>query len=171
MQSRKVSILLLTLFMLFILSRSPVSEAITLDELSKELMCTCDCDMILANCDCGTARAMKSEIQEGINQGKTKERIISDFRATYGGIVLVMPSKSGLELFLWTFPIIAAVAGTVIIYQLARRKTPYTSKVEAPIMEPSAEEIERKVLDAEMGRYEEIFHKEYGKFKEEKDQK
>ena len=173
MQSKKVSILLITLFTFFIFSIIPVAraETITVEGLSNELMCTCDCSMVLVNCDCVTAKEMKSEIQERINQGKTKKQITSDFHTTYGDIVLTTSQKIDLELFLWIFPIIAVVAGTLFIYQLARRKAPYTSEVGAPITNPEAEEVEREVLDAEMARYEEIFHEEFRKFKEERDRK
>jgi cytochrome c-type biogenesis protein CcmH len=166
MRAKKTMLLPVMLTLLLATQISEATVALTVEDISKLLMCQCGCGMTLNSCYCDTANEMKSQIEQKISQGKRKDQIIADFKAIYGDQVLVTPPKSGLELTLWMLPIIASIAGTVIIYQFARKKAPIsTSEIKPPILDidlkkPKDEEME------EMARYEEIFYEEYKKFKE-----
>jgi cytochrome c-type biogenesis protein CcmH len=121
--------------------------------------------MVLEDCACKTAIDLLNQIHQKIADGETNAQIIAGFRATYGDVVLVTPPKSGLELILWTLPIIIAVAGTTAIYEYSRGKTPFpTSELRAPIAE-NDDIHDVKHADEEIHRYERIFCEEYDKFK------
>jgi len=172
MKIKKAALLLLTLAsLLFLIVMLSEAESQTAEDISKSLMCPCGCGQILSGCYCDTATQLKSDIERKISEGETRDQIIADFQADYGDQILVTPPKSGLELTLWTFPIIASVTGTVVIYQLARRKAPIPdSEVKAPIAE--TEEKEEETLEKEkeeMRKYEGIFDQEYQKFKKEQE--
>lgn len=149
------------------------AAAQTVEDISKSLMCPCGCGKILDGCYCTTAIDLKSEIEQALAEGKTKDQIIADFQEDYGDQILVTPPKSGLELTLWTFPIIASVIGTVAIYEMARKKVPFPdSEVKAPISETEDEEKEEtfeEEKEEELKKYEEIFEQEYQKFKEDRE--
>jgi cytochrome c-type biogenesis protein CcmH len=150
------------------------AKAQTVEDISKSLICPCGCGMILDSCYCDTATRLKSQIEQKIGEGKTKDQIIADFQAVYGDlIILVTPPKSGLEWTLWTLPIIAAVIGTIAIYQLAQRKASIPdSEVKPPIAETEEEEKEETFeKEEEMKKYEEIFEQEYQKFKKDQQKK
>lgn len=87
----------------------------TVDDLTDELMCQCGCGMTLAACfesmECSVSESMATEIQQQIDQGKTKGQISDYFVAQYGEAVLASPRKSGFGLAAWTIPFLAIAAG------------------------------------------------------------
>ena len=87
----------------------------TVDDLTDELMCQCGCGMTLANCfesmECSVSGSMATEIQQQIDEGKTKDQISDYFVAQYGEAVLASPRKSGFGLAAWTIPFLAIAAG------------------------------------------------------------
>ncbi len=175
MTRKKTTLLLLlaTSSLLFLTAILGEAWAQTAEEISKELICPCGCSKILSECFCDTAAQMRSDIELMIGEGKTKDQIIADLRATYTDQILVTPSKSDLELTLWMFPIFASVIGTIAIYEMARRKAAIPdSEVRAPIAETGEEEKEEtseKEKD-EMAKYEDIFEREYQKFKKDQEE-
>ncbi len=175
MMTKKALIaLLIATGLLFQIVMSIEVEAQTIEEISKSLICPCGCNKTLDGCYCDTAAKLKSDIEQMIDEGKTKDQIIAEFQANYGDQILVTPPKSGLELTLWTFPIVASIIGTIVIYQLARKKAFIPdSEIKSPIAEAGEDEGPREE-EGEIEKYEEYFEKEYRKFKKdlekEKDQ-
>ena len=104
----------------------------TVDDLTDELMCQCGCGMTLANCfesmECSVSGSMATEIQQQIDQGKTKGEISDYFVAQYGEAVLASPRKSGFGLAAWTIPFLAIAAGggatAWLVWLWARRRSP-----------------------------------------------
>lgn len=168
MGTEKMMLLLLMVTLLFATQTLEATATLNVEDLSKLFMCQCGCGMMLDSCYCDAANEMKSQIEQKIRQGKTKDQIIADFIDVYGDQVLVTPPKSGLELTLWTLPIIASIGGTIIIYQFARKKAPIlTSEIKAPILEVDLKKPKDEKIEDEMAKYEERFYEEYKKFKEE----
>ncbi len=178
MTAKKAVLLLLVVAnLLFLTAMLQEAEALTVEDVSKALICPCGCGKILDGCYCDTAAQMKTGkdgIEQKISEGKTKDQIIAEFQLVYGDQILMTPQKSDLELTLWAFPIIASVIGTVAIYQLARRKaTIPDSEVKSPIAETEVEE-ELEMFETEKDetkKYEEIFEQEYQKFKKDQNEK
>ena len=104
----------------------------TVGDLTDELMCQCGCGMTLAACfesmECTVSGSMAAEIQQQIDQGKTKAEISDYFVAQYGEAVLASPRKSGFGLAAWTMPFLAIVAGggatAWFVWLWARRRGP-----------------------------------------------
>ena len=93
---------------------SGIAMAITLEEVSNELVCLCGCGLVLTNCnhiDCGMAIPMRAEIKDRIAEGETKEEIIASFVSSYGEAVLAVPPKRGFNLTVWLLPFIGIAAG------------------------------------------------------------
>jgi cytochrome c-type biogenesis protein CcmH len=108
------------------------------NEASNELICTCGCGKLVNDCYCDTAKNFKVEIEESVAAGMTTKQIIQKFYERYGETVLATPKKSGLELTIWTLPIIASIFGTVVIFRYASKKARIPdSDVDLTILEGS----------------------------------
>ena len=145
-------------------ARDPVAD------ITKELICSCGCGKVAYDCYCDTAAQWKEQILQDVSAGKTQKQIIDSFVATYGDGVLATPKKSGLELSIWTLPVIAAVFGTAVIYTYAKRKAPIPdSEVDSKILEPgySRKKKKKKKNNASKSvkRYDDMLQKELKKRK------
>ncbi len=102
------------------------------DDLTDELMCQCGCGMTLANCfesmECTVSGSMATEIQQQIDEGKTKDEISDYFVAQYGEAVLASPRKSGFGLAAWTIPFLTIAVGggatAWLVWLWGRRRGP-----------------------------------------------
>ncbi len=111
------------IFLLFYMILSTVNaQALTVNDVQKDVICSCGCGMVLESCNCGTADRMRNEIREMINQGMSKEEIIEELQAMYGKEVLANPPKEGIFIGLWYYPVFAVGIGVAIIYVLLRRR-------------------------------------------------
>lgn len=102
------------------------STAITADEISAHLACSCGCGMTAANCThegCTAAATMKSRVAKMVSQGRSKEEILDVFVAQFGDGVLAAPPKRGFSLTAWTLPFVAIAGGGVALYGLLARWT------------------------------------------------
>lgn len=99
-------------------------------DLEKELMCYCDCDKVLASCQCGTAGEMRSSVGEMIEKGGTEQQILSYFVAEHGEKILANPSeavlaittKKGFNLGVWIPLSVATAGGAAALYFILRRR-------------------------------------------------
>jgi cytochrome c-type biogenesis protein CcmH len=144
-------------------ARDPVAD------ITKELICSCGCGKVAYDCYCDTAAQWKEQILRDVTAGKTQKQIIASFVDTYGDGVLATPKKSGLELSIWTLPVIAAVFGTAVIYTYAKRKAPIPdSEVDSKILEPgySGKKKKKKTkVSNSVKRYDDMLQKELKKRK------
>ena len=119
MKPKRLSIIGLVII-IYLLLVSPVRAAsATAGDISKELICQCDCTSVLSNCphtECTVKSTMTTYIGQEIDNGQSKEQIIQSFVARYGEQVLASPPKRGFSLTAWILPIVAMLAGGTIIY-------------------------------------------------------
>jgi cytochrome c-type biogenesis protein CcmH/NrfF len=89
------------------------------------------------------------------------------FYERYGETVLAIPKKSGLELTIWTLPIIASIFGTVLILRYASRKARIPdSEVDLSILEGSP--VQKKVdVSPLIEDYDLLFREELERVKKE----
>jgi cytochrome c-type biogenesis protein CcmH len=156
-----LSILTLT-FSTVSLAKDPVAE------ITKELICACGCGKVTYDCYCDLAKEWKDQITQDVAAGKTKSEIIASFVETYGDTVLATPQKSGLELTIWTLPVVAAIFGTVVIYTYAKKKAPIPdSEVDSKVLDPGGSKKKRKKRKGSKSaqHYDNLLRKEYKKQK------
>ena len=138
---------------------------VSVADISKELICSCGCGMVVNDCYCDLAKEWRTRIEGMISEGLSKSQIIQVFVDEYGDGVLATPAKSGLELVIWLAPVAVSVMGTVVIYRYARNKAPIPEReIGYPIRERTTEEFDSPEPDAE-DDYEALFHEEYRKYK------
>ncbi|MFC1988351.1 cytochrome c-type biogenesis protein CcmH [Chloroflexota bacterium] len=114
--------------LIFIFMVTPVKaagpEALSVSDVSDELVCQCGCNMILTNCshiECGSREAMTTFIIQEMDRGQSGPQIIQTFVLQYGEQVLSSPPKRGFNLVAWILPFAAIIGGGAIIY-LALKK-------------------------------------------------
>lgn len=69
---------------------------------------------------CGSANPLRSEIDQKLQAGMTEEQIVDDFVAKYGGVILSAPTGEGFDLVAWTLPVVALLAGAMVLYRVVR---------------------------------------------------
>ena len=111
--------LLGTILFIILFSVSPArADSATVGDISKELICQCDCTMVLNNCshaECGSREAMTALIEQKLAQGQSKEELIQFSVAQYGEQVLATPPKRGFNLTAWITPFAAILFGHVVM--------------------------------------------------------
>lgn len=104
-----------------VLAGSPASEADRVAHLASILKCpVCDRESI-ASSPSDLARELHVVIEERVAEGWSDEDVIDFFVATYGEDVLLDPPGGGRTALLWILPILAAVAGMVVVLSRRRR--------------------------------------------------
>lgn len=143
-------------------ARDPVAD------ITKELICACGCGKVTYDCYCDLAKEWKDQITQDVAAGKTSQQIIASFVETYGDGVLATPKKSGLELSIWTLPVVAAVLGTAGIYTYAKKKAPIPdSEIDSKILEPGyrSKKKKKKNSSKSVEHYDDLLRREYKKRK------
>lgn len=79
------------------------------------------CGETLAQSESSAAEAMRQEIREMLQAGKSQKEIVNKFVDQYGYAILGTPPKQGFFLSAWLLPVAAIMAGTWIIYLFLRR--------------------------------------------------
>src|SRR5918996_2972113 len=61
------------------------------------------------------ARDMMDLVRQRVAEGATDEEIVAEITSSYTGAVLLDPPASGVTLWLWLAPLLALLAGIVVI--------------------------------------------------------
>lgn len=153
---RRFSALIL---ILGILLPSPASAQIFSPEVKKvseNFICQCGCNHQLSGCGmlhCGSANPLRSEIDQKLQAGMTEGQIVDDFVAKYGGVILSAPTGEGFDLVAWTLPVVALLAGLLVLYRVVRvwtRRQPLPASTPADpeaIPEAYRNRLERDLKD------------------------
>ena len=125
----------------------------TLAELEGQLMCPICAGETLAQSDSPAAERIKAHLQQRIDQGWTRSRIIDEEVATWGTRILAAPRRHGFDLLAWVLPLGAITVGALALgfgawrwTRLPRRRA---ASLSAPAIDP---ELERR-LDDELRRF------------------
>ena len=126
----------------------------SLPDIEDEVMCTiCGTTLQLSNSP--QAERERVFINELIAQGKTKEQIKVALVDEYGPEVLAVPDDEGFDLIGgWVLPVVAVLAGAVLVALAARRwrRDQRRDEAEAPASagpDPSSDEAKRLREDLE----------------------
>jgi cytochrome c-type biogenesis protein CcmH len=99
--------------------------SLTVNEITKDLTCTCGCNMVVGACEgsmeCGPAKQITDKVAQLVNAGKTKDEIIQYFVQTKGERILAAPTKKGFNLTAWLLPFFAIVLGGLGLFAFLNR--------------------------------------------------
>lgn len=141
------------ILLLAILLPSPASAQIFSPEVKKvseNFVCQCSCNHQLSGCGmlhCGSANPLRSEIDLKLQAGMTEEQIVDDFVAKYGGVILSAPTGEGFDLVAWTLPVVALLAGLLVLYRVVRV---WTRRRPLPASTPAVPEAYRNRMEKEL---------------------
>lgn len=124
------------------------AEAVSLDDIKASLICHCGCSMTVDACEgamtCGTATDLTNEARTYINQGLSKDEILSAFVSRYGETILSAPTKSGFNLVAWVMPfLVLGLVGAGII-SLIRK---WAGQITAPVATAALTSEPQHVID------------------------
>jgi cytochrome c-type biogenesis protein CcmH len=98
--------------------------------LSNELRCLVCQNQSIADSNADLAKDLRNEIYKMLQQGKSEEQIIDFMVQRYGDFVLYNPPMKPLTWFLWFGPVIALLAGFVVVVRYIRNQRNQTVAVE-----------------------------------------
>lgn len=123
-------------------------------KVSENFVCQCSCNHQLSGCGmlhCGSANPLRSEIDQKLQAGMTEEQIVDDFVAKYGGVILSAPTGEGFDLVAWTLPVVALLAGLLVLYRVVRVWTrPRPLPASAPAIAETIPEAYRNRMEKEL---------------------
>ncbi len=122
----QISSLLSGLLFVVSISGAAVAAPPTNQEMEASLTCQCSCGLTVHNCNhlqCGFAIPAKEQIAEQLEQGKSRQAILSSFVVRYGEKVLSSPTATGFNLAAWIAPFLVVFIGAVSIGFIVLRWT------------------------------------------------
>ena len=124
----------------------------TQGELEGEIICP-TCRTTLDQSNARIAQLMKAFIARRIAAGDTRTEIENKLIANFGPAVVARPATHGFDLLAWLLPLVAVLAGAVVVgvaaWRWSRARAP-TSAEPAVTLDP---ELEKRV-DEELARFE-----------------
>lgn len=142
---RRVILLVISLTSIVTLVNAALAAGDMTSDMTADLICPCECAMIISTCDCPTAVQVRKEIGSMTNEGFSENQIFSALQAEYGKDILSRPEKSYSD----SMPLL--VAGVPLALILAFLGYTIIRRPKADI-----------VLDRE--KYEKRFEEEYQEF-------
>jgi len=121
MRSKKVTIILWLSFLLSAFVPVASVLALSVNDVARDLICTCGCGKVLDVCEMESARQMRAQIKEMIDQGQDRDQIINYFVGQYGEKVLATPPQKGFNLTAWITPFVVIAIGAGIVYLLTTK--------------------------------------------------
>jgi cytochrome c-type biogenesis protein CcmH/NrfF len=80
--------------MMFILLISVIDPVLADEDMTSDLICPCECSMVISTCDCTTATQVKKEITEMKEKGFSQMQIFSALQTEYGKEILAPQGKN-----------------------------------------------------------------------------
>ncbi len=130
--------------MLFTLLISGIKPVMADDDMTSDLICPCECSMVISTCDCATAIQVKKEITQMKENGFSEKQVFSALQAEYGKEILAHPEKTG-PLSLWVGGVALSILFVFLGYVFIRK----------PKLKEAVPDIKK---------YEQRFEEEYQKF-------
>ena len=134
---------MLKAILLFILLISGIDHGMAEEDMTSNLICPCECAMVISTCDCTTAIQVKKEIAQMKENGFSEKQVFSALQAEYGKDILKHPEKIS-TMSLWVAGASLSILFVFLGYIFTRRK-------------------KLKVIP-DIKRYQEQFDEEYRKF-------
>lgn len=107
--------------MMFMLLISVIDPVMADEDMTSNLICPCECAMIISTCDCTTAIQVKKEITQMKTIGFSENQIFSALQAEYGKEIIVPPEED-ISSKLWVIGTVVSILFVFLGY-ISSRKT------------------------------------------------
>ena len=125
------------------------------NRVAKKLYCPVCPNTPLDVCETQACKDWRAQIKDELSKGWTDQQIIDYFVAQYGQRVLAEPERTGFTSLVWLLPVVSALLGLWIVYEVLRgwrKRQPAAPAIAAPKIgiEPKVlERIERELREME----------------------
>ncbi len=130
-------------FILFVLLISGIYPVLADDDMTSDMICPCECAMVISTCDCTTAIQVKKEITQMKENGFSEKQIVLALQAEYGKEILAHPEKAN-SISLWVGGISLSILFVFLGYIFTRKSN--------------------KDIIPDIKKYEQRFEEEYHEF-------
>ena len=97
-------------------------EASEYGKAASTILCDCGCHpQSVADCTCGRAAEMRSEVLTMVQGGMTGDAVIASYVERYGDKIRIAPTASGFNLLAWLGPLALLLGGACGVTWLVRR--------------------------------------------------
>lgn len=125
---RRVYYLILGIILMTISLQSLQGQSkVSLVQIKKNLICTCDCAMTVDACEgsmaCEEAAKLAAEVSRLIEAGLEQKVILASFSSRYGEKILAAPTKEGFNLLAWIMPFAVTLISGYGITRILQRWT------------------------------------------------
>lgn len=123
------------------------------NRVAKKLYCPVCPNTPLDVCDTQACKDWRAQIKDELSQGWSEQQILDYFVAQYGQRVLAEPERKGFTSLVWLLPILSALIGLWVVYEILRgwrKRQAAVPAVSAPkiAIEPKViEQIERELRE------------------------
>jgi cytochrome c-type biogenesis protein CcmH len=100
--------------------QNPQQEALARD-IMRDLRCLVCRNESIVDSHAELARDLRILVRERVAAGDTPDQVRSYMVSRYGEWILLKPGFDGLNLMLWTMPLLFLSVGSVLVYRHARR--------------------------------------------------
>lgn len=90
------------------------------NRVAKKLYCPVCPNTPLDVCETQACKDWRAQIKDELSQGWTDQQILDFFVAQYGPRVLAEPERKGFTSLVWLLPILSALIGLWIVYEILR---------------------------------------------------
>ena len=148
-QSRKLSLVMLVLLASFLAVAVAYAQeggpAFPTDDdvlrVAKKLYCPVCPNTPLDVCETQACKDWRQQIRDQLSEGWTEQQIIDYFVSQYGERVLAEPQRVGFTSLVWVLPVISALLGLAVVWQVLRswrssRQPRPASSSSAPLISP-----------------------------------
>ena len=91
------------------------------DDLASIMRCPVCQGLSVADSPVDSAVAMKNQVRELLAAGYTRSQVLEYFEASYGEFILLEPKATGFNLVVWIAPVLAVLAGALLIVMRLRK--------------------------------------------------
>jgi cytochrome c-type biogenesis protein CcmH len=99
---------------------NPQQEQVARD-IMRDLRCLVCRNESIVDSHADLARDLRMVVRERVAAGDTPDQVRSYMVSRYGEWILLKPGYDGLNVLLWTLPILLLLAGGVVVYRRAQR--------------------------------------------------
>jgi cytochrome c-type biogenesis protein CcmH/NrfF len=104
----------------------------------------------LADCTSPQAASLRMWITVQAAAGRTRSDVEEELTERYGDVLRPAPRAEGIGIAAYAFPVIAFLAGGVVVFVFLRRQTRGSAKT-TPVADPTDPDLER-IIDEELAR-------------------
>ena len=106
-----------------LLSSTPQTKAERASALDARLKCPSCQGLSVSESSSASALAVRRQVREEIDAGRSDDEIVASLEAQYGAAVLLTPPPGGLTDLLWLLPLAMGAGIVVSVVVVARRRS------------------------------------------------